>query len=218
VYNEIKRMDVFSACVPEITMLLRLQQVQASRADCLDPTRGCRNINLIRLGTRYRPFSEESCEFFQYHVATDRPREPCESQIYSEHTLYETRLGVPARFNDIQHIGKTMCEIDYLFKTSHDRMIRDVAPRREDRSPIGSLELLKVTREPYDADCLYLMTLEMLRLAAQYDARPTGLCHHKKSLVRFTDISAHDAKVVLRAVSIPTVAAWLRLNAGADRM
>ena len=65
---------------------------------------------------------------------------------------------------------------------------------------------MKVTPEPYDVDCLYLMTLEMLRLAAQYDARPSGIWYDNEPRLQFVDISADEAKVVLSAVSIPVMA------------
>lgn len=67
------------------------------------------------------------------------------------------------------------------------------------------MTLMKVTPEPYDVDCLNLMTLEMLRLAAQYDARPSGIWYDKKPRSQVTDIIADEAKVVLRAVSITTI-------------
>lgn len=137
VNKKIKRMDAFSASAPEIAILFRLKEDEKCRTGYLDPNRGCHDNNLIRLGTQYRPFSEESCEFFRDHVATSPPREPCVSRILAEHSLYETKLVMPARFDDVQHVGKTMSQIDQLFKSSHDRMLRDVAPRREDRSPIG---------------------------------------------------------------------------------
>jgi hypothetical protein len=194
--KQFKHIDVFSASTSEITMLFRLK----NDANC-NAGFGCHNVNFIRLGTRYRPLSEESYDFFRNHVATDPPREYCDSRMRFEHTLYETVLGVPARFDDIQHVKTTISEIDHLFKSSHDRMTRDVALRREDRSPIGMVTLMKVRPKPYDYDCLYLMTLEILRLAAQYDARPSGLRCDKEPVVRLMDINADEAKVVLRAVS-----------------
>lgn len=197
--DEVKVAHGVPAPAPEITVLLRIQTFKDTAPYAVG------GMNAVRLGRRYRPFSDDSLEFYRHHVVmvqySNSDRSLAENAQDNQQDLI---IYAPATFDRRSHIRMTKLEIDRLFKCSHDHLTRDAKSPADCRAPIGYLQLQKFsTDEPFDTDCLYMLTMEVFSLAMHYGVRSSRSSSGKRLIVRIKDLSEKESCVVFDAVSNP---------------
>lgn len=199
-FDHIDSIHEFGQAIPDVSILVRLDTSPTGRAPRED-------TNMVRLGSRYRPSSEESRAFFRDHGVTSSPRATGASGFVSRASRHATILVAPAKFEDMHYVQDTMNDIDELLAGFRQQLLQNHIALRQNRKTIGQLTLMRPLAEPFDSDCLYLLTLEMLGLAVQYDAHfspfESEMMYDQLPDLKFRDFTAEEARVVLRAVSRP---------------
>jgi hypothetical protein len=177
-HRETKTITTGKGCentLPHLTALFRLKTEDPS--DCQ---------TVMRLSEDYQPFSEESRRFIREHGNIDaRPVDPHRSKTRTRTLI----VLAPSSASDMAEVSNNRRNFDKLERLQF-------CPDLHEKTVV----LRKASEEPFDADYLHLLVLDLVELCGRY--KPRSYRRPRPKLI-LEGLSEQESAIATTAVTFP---------------